>query len=147
MEQVAAVLAEHSEYAVDSGGDVGKAPPVRTANFEPGTLQVGTHGPLAFADGTAGLTVELSGAAFVSSSEAQCSAEALLRDVVAFLRARPSGLAPSGLVVDAFQDRVGPTQHALFRRLLKVAATLEKNPPNAAGAGGGAAWVLKDEFR
>ena len=28
-----------------------------------GTLQVGTHGPLAFADGTAGLTVELSGAA------------------------------------------------------------------------------------
>ena len=58
------------------------------------------------------------------------------------LRARPPGL-----VVDAFQDRVGPTQHALFRRLLKVAATLEKNPPNAAGAGGGAAWVLKDEFR
>jgi hypothetical protein len=40
MEQVAAVLAEHSEYAVDSGGDVGKAPPVRTANFEPGTLQI-----------------------------------------------------------------------------------------------------------
>ena len=77
----------------------------------------------------------------------RCSAEALLRDVVAFLRARPSGRAPSGLVVDAFQDRVGPTQHALFRRLLKVAATLEKNPPNAAGAGGGAAWVLKDEFR
>jgi DNA excision repair protein ERCC-6 len=71
----------------------------------------------------------------------------LLRDVVAFLRARPEGRAPSGLVVDAFQDRVGPTQHALFRRLLKVAATLEKNPPNAAGRGGGAAWVLKDEFR
>ena len=88
-----------------------------------------------------GFDVELSGAA------AEVSAEALLRDVVAFLRARPSGRAPSGLVVDAFQDRVGPTQHALFRRLLKVAATLEKNPPNAAGAGGGAAWVLKDEFR
>jgi DNA excision repair protein ERCC-6 len=88
-----------------------------------------------------GSDVELSGAA------AEVSAEALLRDVVAFLRARPSGRAPSGLVVDAFQDRVGPTQHALFRRLLKVAATLEKNPPNAAGAGGGAAWVLKDEFR
>ena len=93
-----------------------------------------------------GSDVELSGAA-AETSEAQCSAEALLRDVVAFLRARPSGRAPSGLVVDAFQDRVGPTQHALFRRLLKVAATLEKNPPNAAGAGGGAAWVLKDEFR
>jgi DNA excision repair protein ERCC-6 len=93
-----------------------------------------------------GSDVELSGAA-ADTSEAQCSAEALLRDVVAFLRARPSGRAPSGLVVDAFQDRVGPTQHALFRRLLKVAATLEKNPPNAAGAGGGAAWVLKDEFR
>ena len=60
----------------------------------------------------------------------------LLRDVVAFLRARPEWRAPSGLVVDAFQDRVGPTQHALFRRLLKVAATLEKNPPNAAGRGG-----------
>ena len=83
----------------------------------------------------------------VESTETQVSAELLLRDVVAFLRARPEGRAPSGLVVDAFQDRVGPTQHALFRRLLKVAATLEKNPPNAAGAGGGAAWVLKDEFR
>ena len=83
----------------------------------------------------------------VESTETQVSAELLLRDVVAFLRARPEGRAPSGLVVDAFQDRVGPTQHALFRRLLKVAATLEKNPPNAAGRGGGAAWVLKDEFR
>jgi len=86
-------------------------------------------------------------AADVESTETQVSAELLLRDVVAFLRARPEGRAPSGLVVDAFQDRVGPTQHALFRRLLKVAATLEKNPPNAAGRGGGAAWVLKDEFR
>ena len=86
-------------------------------------------------------------AADVELTETQVSAELLLRDVVAFLRARPEGRAPSGLVVDAFQDRVGPTQHALFRRLLKVAATLEKNPPNAAGRGGGAAWVLKDEFR
>ena len=47
----------------------------------------------------------------------------------------------------AFQDRVGPTRRALFRRLLKVAATLEKNPPDTAGRGGGATWVLKDEFR
>jgi DNA excision repair protein ERCC-6 len=49
--------------------------------------------------------------------------------------------------VDAFQDRLESNQHALFRRLLKVAATLEKNPPNAAGRGGGASWVLKEEFR
>ena len=41
-----------------------------------GTLQVGTHGPLAFADGTAGLTVELSGAA------AREKAAAAARDVV-----------------------------------------------------------------
>ena len=65
---------------------------------------------------------------------------------MAFLRGRPSGRAPSGLVIDAFQDRVGRTRRALFRRLLKVAATLEKNPPDAAGRGGGATWVLKDEF-
>ena len=41
-----------------------------------GVLQVGTHGPLAFADGTAGLTVELSGAA------AREKAAAAARDVV-----------------------------------------------------------------
>ena len=88
-----------------------------------------------------GSDVELSGAA------AEVSAEALLRDVVAFLRARPSRARALRAGRGRVQDRVGPTQHALFRRLLKVAATLEKNPPNAAGAGGGAAWVLKDEFR
>ena len=93
-----------------------------------------------------GSDVEAPGDA-ASAAEAQCSAEALLRDLVAFLRARPSARAPSGLVVDAFQDRVGPTRRALFRRLLKVAATLEKNPPDTAGRGGGATWVLKDEFR
>jgi len=41
-----------------------------------GTLQVGTHGPLAFADGTAGVTIELSGAA------AREKAAAAARDVV-----------------------------------------------------------------
>jgi DNA excision repair protein ERCC-6 len=49
------------------------------------------------------------------------------------------------LVVDAFQDRLGDSQHALFKRLLKVAATLEKNPPTM-GGGGGTVWVLKEEF-
>ncbi len=92
-----------------------------------------------------GSDVEPPGAA-AAAAEEQCSAEALLRDLVAFLRGRPSGRAPSGLVIDAFQDRVGRTRRALFRRLLKVAATLEKNPPDAAGRGGGATWVLKDEF-
>ena len=82
-----------------------------------------------------------------STEETEATAEALLRDVVSFLGARPFGRAPTGLVVDAFQDRLESNQHALFRRLLKVAATLEKNPPNAAGRGGGASWVLKEEFR
>ena len=62
-------------------------------------------------------------------------AESLLREICAFLRARPGGRAPTGLVVDAFQDRVDAQKHALFRRLLKVAATLERNPPNASGRG------------
>ena len=80
-----------------------------------------------------------------SVQETEASAEALLRDVVAFLRARVDGRAPTGLVVDAFQDRLGDSQHALFKRLLKVAATLEKNPPTM-GGGGGTVWVLKEEF-
>jgi len=42
---------------------------------------------------------------------------------------------------------VGHGQHALFKRLLKVAATMERNPPNAAGLGGGSLWVLKHEFK
>ena len=74
-------------------------------------------------------------------------AESLLREICAFLRARPGGRAPTGLVVDAFQDRVDAQKHALFRRLLKVAATLERNPPNASGRGGGSVWALKPEFR
>jgi hypothetical protein len=33
-----------------------------------------------------------------------------------------------------------------MRRYTKVAATLERNPANAAGRGGGSIWVLKDQF-
>ena len=74
-------------------------------------------------------------------------AETLLREIVDFLRARPSGRAPTGLVVDAFQHRVSSRRTQMFRRLLKTAAALERNPPDANGRGGGATWCLKDEFK
>ena len=47
-------------------------------------------------------------------------AEILLREICSFLRARPAGRAPTGLVIDAFQDKVHPTAaphtalHTLF---------------------------------
>ena len=69
----------------------------------------------------------------------------MLRDVCAFLRARPGRRAPTGLVVDAFQDRVGAGRERLFRRVLNVAATLERGAPDAAG-GRGATWTLRPEF-
>ena len=40
IDQVAAVLNEHSEYAVECSDGIGNAPPVTTANFKPGTLQI-----------------------------------------------------------------------------------------------------------
>jgi hypothetical protein len=36
--------------------------------------------------------------------------------------------------------------HNLYR-YVTVAATLERNPPNAAGRGGGSVWVLEPEFK
>lgn len=70
-------------------------------------------------------------------------ANELMRDIIIFLKSR-GGRAPTGLVIDAFQDRVRTHQHALFRQLLKLAATLERNPSRREGAG--SSWVLKPEF-
>ena len=77
--------------------------------------------------------------------DVDAEAESMLRDVCAFLRARPGRRAPTGLVVDAFQDRVGAGRERLFRRVLNVAATLERGAPDAAG-GRGATWTLRPEF-
>jgi DNA excision repair protein ERCC-6 len=73
----------------------------------------------------------------------ETQANELMRDIIIFLKSR-GGRAPTGLVIDAFQDRIQSHQHALFRQLLKLAATLERNPSRREGAG--SSWVLKPEF-
>ena len=67
----------------------------------------------------------------------RADAERILDDICDFLRDRPGGAAPTGLIVDAFGHAV--RDKGLFRRLLKQAARLEK------GAGT-AQWVLRDHF-
>ena len=51
----------------------------------------------------------------------------------------------SSFVVDAFQDRIQSHQHALFRKLLKLAADLERAPPGSR-EGASSSWVLNPEF-
>jgi DNA excision repair protein ERCC-6 len=80
----------------------------------------------------------------LSSAELDDSqANELMRDIILLLKSR-GGRAPTGLVIDAFQDRIQSHQHALFRQLLKLAATLERNASRREGAG--SSWVLKPEF-
>jgi len=71
-------------------------------------------------------------------------AHELMRDIILLLKSR-AGRAPTSFVVDAFQDRIQSHQHALFRKLLKLAADLERAPPGSR-EGASSSWVLKPEF-
>ena len=71
-------------------------------------------------------------------------AHELMRDIILLLKSR-GGRAPTSFVVDAFQDRIQSHQHALFRKLLKLAADLERAPPGSR-EGASSSWVLKPEF-
>jgi hypothetical protein len=71
-----------------------------------GTLQVGTHGPLAFADGAAGVTIELSGAS------AREKAAAAARDVVGVAGVGGDG----GGAFASMAGNAGHVGHVLSRR-------------------------------
>ena len=70
----------------------------------------------------------------------------LFQQIIHFLRSR-GGEAPTGLVVDAFADKVSAERRIVFRNLLKQCAKLERNPSTNDGMRGFSAWVLKNEFR
>ena len=72
-------------------------------------------------------------------------AQTLLKDIIQFLKSR-GGEAPTGLVVDAFADKVTAERRVIFRNLLKQCARLERNPTTNDGNKGFSAWVLKSEY-
>lgn len=72
-------------------------------------------------------------------------AQSLLKDIIQFLKSR-GGEAPTGLVVDAFADKVTAERRVIFRNLLKQCARLERNPTTNDGSKGFSAWVLKPEY-
>ena len=74
----------------------------------------------------------------------ETQANELMRDIILLLKSR-GGRAPTNFVIDAFQDRIQSHQHALFRKLLKLAADLERNTASSR-QGAASAWVLKSEF-
>ena len=74
----------------------------------------------------------------------ETQANELMRDIIMLLKSR-GGRASTSFVIDAFQDRVQSHQHALFRKLLKLAANLERAAPSSR-EGGASSWVLKPEF-
>ena len=67
------------------------------------------------------------------------------KEIIQFLRSR-GGEAPTGLVVDAFADKVTAERRVIFRNLLKQCARLERNPTTNDGNKAFSAWVLKPEY-
>ena len=74
----------------------------------------------------------------------ETQANELMRDIIILLKSR-GGRASTSFVIDAFQDRVQSHQHALFRKLLKLAANLERAAPSTR-EGAASFWVIKPEF-
>ena len=79
-----------------------------------------------------------------SSELDETQANDMMRDIILLLKSR-GGRASTSFVIDAFQDRVQSHQHALFRKLLKLAADLERSPTSSR-EGSTSSWVLKQEF-
>ena len=88
---------------------------------------------------------DASAAANANQEEESRFAQALLKEIIQFLRSR-GGEAPTGLVVDAFADKVTAERRVIFRNLLKQCARLERNPTTNDGNKAFSAWVLKPEY-
>ena len=88
---------------------------------------------------------DASAAANANQEEESRFAQALLKEIIQFLRSR-GGAAPTGLVVDAFADKVTAERRVIFRNLLKQCARLERNPTTNDGNKAFSAWVLKPEY-
>ena len=94
--------------------------------------------------GTLMLVISPAKADLDSAELDETQANELMRDIIILLKSR-GGRASTSFVIDAFQDRVQSHQHALFRKLLKLAANLERAAPSTR-EGAASFWVIKPEF-
>jgi DNA excision repair protein ERCC-6 len=110
---------------------------IRERDAAAGTVTAMARGVSPGTDGDGGSVTDDESDGDAAGGATRADAEKILDDICGFLRDRPGGAAPTGLIVDAFGHAV--RDKGLFRRLLKQAARLEK------GAGT-AQWVLRDHF-
>ena len=110
---------------------------IRERDAAAGTVTAMARGVSPGTDGDGGSVTDDESDGDAGGGATRADAEKILDDICGFLRDRPGGAAPTGLIVDAFGHAV--RDKGLFRRLLKQAARLEK------GAGT-AQWVLRDHF-